>query len=462
MAFKRLTHPEHATKDDATLAAEAKKFFNGQSSVQFVAFMLTLLRDKNPTWWQPKALREFYSETQRLRDLTSRVDIRSRIAKVLTNMPEQAARKVSPDFLASYIETVLEADKTDVDFENAFAPEELALYGDAPAYFFRFMDVFPWDQNTDQNREIVNALIQDLLNSRATPENKLAKPILSEWDVLNAIPGIIVMDRLPLKQRAIIFDAIIAQEKGTPREVFHAKQILAAVPLEMFVKYVHLDELREVFVVATKALGFERPVVEKPAETPPATPAEPEKAPETSGVKASEPSTPDEGWTRLDTNRAASQPEIVLSNPQADSSDGPAVTVSVNEIDLPDLGLEPVIPELKPSLPRPVAETKTLDALKTQLVEGNLLAPTNNLLDGTWPALEENARAAMWLILRALNPEQFAKDDEWTEYDFRTQCDALFTELDRHGGELRSLSRKLRSSRPGHRPPPLPPKFPTK
>jgi hypothetical protein len=121
-------------RTDAELGAEAGAQLARSPSLQLVAELLGRLREMKLPWWTPQQLRAAYPAAERLSWLASRPDIRQRITTQLTGLAPRAARNKSPAFQAELIDSVVdEGDISVDDFEHAFDPVDLALYGPAPS-----------------------------------------------------------------------------------------------------------------------------------------------------------------------------------------------------------------------------------------------------------------------------------------------------------------------------------------
>ena len=227
--YKPFTHAD-SEKDEATLAQEASNFLARQPVAQFTVELLTTLRELKLPWWTPTQRRTALNETIRMRCLTARPIVRQLITMELTGVLPKAALKMTPDYQAGLIDMSLEEDKTNEDFENAFRPEELALYCDPRDTYTQFMQALPWEDGLKMHRDLIAQLIECLLKDRVTPENKTAKPILSHHDVLSAISRKVWQSRIPIELRVAIDEALLKQEKEKARDPFHAKNILEIVP----------------------------------------------------------------------------------------------------------------------------------------------------------------------------------------------------------------------------------------
>lgn len=252
--LKPLSHLDADKKDDATLRREAEAHFAKSPGVQIVGELLCKLRSRALPWWSPEELRVFWNATERMRWLRERPDLREQITASLTGLPPSAARKKTPEFQGGLLDSFLEdGDVTLRQFEDAFDPIDLAVYGPATAIWRKFRERFPWDQDTAPNQEIVAFLLRALLADKSTQRSASRRPVLSPWEVRTAIPSAAWHARIPLDIRIAVDEARLQREKsGEPFGTAH--ELTIATP-EVIAASVPLRELTCLLDLAQAAMG---------------------------------------------------------------------------------------------------------------------------------------------------------------------------------------------------------------
>src|SRR5690349_7110830 len=107
-AVRPLDHQDPDRKTDETLRNEARAHPAATPSLQLVAELLTRLRVLELPWWTPEMRRERWTATERMRWYRARPDLRQRITSALTGLAPKAARKKTPDFQGSLLDSVID------------------------------------------------------------------------------------------------------------------------------------------------------------------------------------------------------------------------------------------------------------------------------------------------------------------------------------------------------------------
>ncbi len=252
--LKPLVHQDADKKDDATLRREAEAHFAKSPGVQIVGELLCKLRSRALPWWSPEELRVFWNATERMRWLRERADLREQITSSLTGLPPAAARKKTPEFQGGLLDSFLEdGDVTLRQFEDAYDPIDLVVYGPATAIWRKFRERFPWDQDSAQNQEIVAFLLRALLADKSTHRNVARRPVLTPWEVRTAIPSAAWHARIPLDIRIAVDEARLQREKSG--EPFTTAHELAIATPEVIAASVPLRELTCLLDLAQAAMG---------------------------------------------------------------------------------------------------------------------------------------------------------------------------------------------------------------
>lgn len=271
MAQQKLIHNDPAATDEA-LAKAANDHLGKNPQLQVLTELLTKLRELKLPWWTPEQRREALTATDRMRLLVQRPDIRARIMMEVCKSPPKFARRGQPDAQASMLDEFLAEDVSAEDFENAYAPYELVVYGDAAVLFYQFMDAMPFDNDIEVHQALIAAFIESCLNDKREHDKKKSPPVLTHWDVRTAIDPDVWQERIPRELRVAVDKARLDLEKAKPHEKFYARNELDIVGVGNVTKHIPLKLLTGIVEAAAKKMGLERPkppVEEKPpAEVP--------------------------------------------------------------------------------------------------------------------------------------------------------------------------------------------------
>ncbi|GAC1394176.1 MAG: hypothetical protein NVSMB47_02740 [Polyangiales bacterium] len=273
--LKPLTHVDAEKKDDAALRREAEAHFLATPALQVVAELMAKLRARAVPWWSADDQRAWWNATERMRWLRQRPDLRAQITSSLTGLSHAAARKKTPEFQGSLLDSFLEdGDITLRQLDDGFDPVDLVVYGPVGAMWRKFRERMPWDQDTPVHQELVAFLLRALLGARSTLRGATREALLTAWAVRSAIPSGIWQSRIPADVRASIDDARLQREKcGEP---FHAAHELAIATPEVIAASIPLRELAGVLDLAQSALGCDpggstRPPSGRPTREPTVT-----------------------------------------------------------------------------------------------------------------------------------------------------------------------------------------------
>ncbi len=244
-------------RTDAELGAEAGAQLARSPSLQLVAELLGRLREMKLPWWTPQQLRAAYPAAERLGWLASRPDIRQRITTQLTGLAPRAARNKSPVFQAELIDSVVdEGDISVEDFEHAFDPVDLALYGPAAEHWRLFRRRAPWDDDATAHQDLLGWLMGALLADKSSLDGAARRPLLTPLELRTAIDGRVWHTRIPLHVRVAIDDARFAHGRDRPGEPFGAERDLAIATPALIAASIPLVDLKAVLDVAELRLGF--------------------------------------------------------------------------------------------------------------------------------------------------------------------------------------------------------------
>ncbi|MDQ7814361.1 MAG: hypothetical protein RDU25_00950 [Patescibacteria group bacterium] len=260
MPTTKLIHQNPDAPAEA-LAKEAEDFLAQHPELQFMVELLTMLRELKLPWWTPTQRRKAYNATQRMRDVADKW-IRQRVTIELTGALTKAALKMTSDLAAANIDLALEEDKSDEDFENAFKPHELVLYGDAPLFYAQFRQALPWKEGTEVHRELVARLIDLLLKQRAAPdrsETKDLQPVLTHHKVLSAISRTVWQKRIKPEVLEAVDQLLLEKETENPNGPFpYARYVMSVATSDIITRDIDLNDLIGIFEAAEKAMGFEQ------------------------------------------------------------------------------------------------------------------------------------------------------------------------------------------------------------
>ncbi len=270
----RLEHRGSDKKEDDTLAEEAHAHLAKSGPLQLVAELLIKLRGLALPWWTPEQNRVAWRATHRMQWLEQRPDLRQSITSKLTGLAPKAARRLLPDLQASLIDTAIDAGDVSVSqFEDAYAPPDIVVYGPVREYWKAFRASMPWDADTPVHQELIAWLLGAVLADRSLLLDGLVRrtPILTPWHVRTAIEDRVWHTHLPVEVRVAIDRARFARERDQPAQAYHSKDDLEIATPSVITQHIPLAVLIPVMDAAERAMGFEPPaaVVETPAAEPP-------------------------------------------------------------------------------------------------------------------------------------------------------------------------------------------------
>lgn len=245
-------------KPDERLAAEAAAHLSRASGLQLVAELLTRLREMDFPWWTPEQLRQAYPASERMHWLIERPDVRQRITTQLTGLAPRAARNKTVEFQAALIDSVVdEGDISLEDFEAAFEPIDLAVYGPAADFFRLFKKRMPWDDDATPHQDLVGWLIGAFLADKCSLDGTPRAPIFSALAARTAIDGRVWHTRIPLHVRVAIDEARFSAQRERPQEPYGVERDLAIATPALIAASVPLRDLLNVVETAALAVGFE-------------------------------------------------------------------------------------------------------------------------------------------------------------------------------------------------------------
>jgi hypothetical protein len=258
---KPLEHPSNEGEpDDAALTRAAREHLASHGALQLVAELIGKLRQSAPAWWRADKLRERFGAGDRMRWLQQRPDLRQRITTQLTGLVPRTARKKSPEFQASLIDSALEDGDVKVDeFDGAFEPADLAVYGPMDELWRAFRDALPWESGSDGELALVEWLLGALLTSQSGLDGMSRTPILTPLELRAALGPQLWHQHLPIELRVKVDEARIAHEKATPEQPFRADKELELVGIAPLVQAIPLAEWRGVLDAAERAFGVVTP-----------------------------------------------------------------------------------------------------------------------------------------------------------------------------------------------------------
>ncbi len=248
--MRKLLHTDPDSTDNAR-AAEAETFLSEHPELQYVSTCIDLLRKANVDWFTSGQLRDAFPANVRMKWFVDRPDIRQRITTELTGLKAGAARKRSTERQAMDIDDAIGVDCTVQEFDAAFQPDELAVYGDAGAIFKLLLERFPWETNDPLLRELVAMLLDALLEPRGD------KPqIMSHLQMRSALPEEHVQERIPLRVRVAVNRARLEHEAEHPSKPFTAEMELAIMTPVTIAAHLDLLEVYHVFKRAGELMAF--------------------------------------------------------------------------------------------------------------------------------------------------------------------------------------------------------------
>jgi hypothetical protein len=186
---KPFVHADTNNTDDDTLEREARTHLAKSPHLQVVAELVAKLRTSNISWWSATFTRSQWRALPRMQWLAQRADIRQRVTSSLTGLPRKAARSKTPEFQAGLIDAVLDhGDVSGLEFEEAFSPQDLVIYGPAAEIWGQFRQRMPWGDDTEAHQKLVGWLFRILLSEKSTLDvDMLRKPVLTAWVAEHAL-----------------------------------------------------------------------------------------------------------------------------------------------------------------------------------------------------------------------------------------------------------------------------------
>ncbi|MFA5184885.1 MAG: hypothetical protein WC551_00150 [Patescibacteria group bacterium] len=265
---KTLTHADCSKKTDEQLAQEAKAHLAKLPELQVVVEFIQVVRRVDLPELKAEKRRETLTAADRMDAFKDRPDLRQAVTTAIAGVPKNAARKMAPDFQASLIDQVVDAeDKTAKEFDEAFAPEDLTVYLDGSFIMSHYWEPFRWEDDDDPHRDVIASFIESLLADReAHITNGIAKqnhPILMPWDVLSAIDPVIeiVLDKLPSDIQVALFRAWHDKERKNRDNPYHAKDWLEIATPRILAKHIPLANLIGVVKLGLERMKFAAPLI---------------------------------------------------------------------------------------------------------------------------------------------------------------------------------------------------------
>jgi hypothetical protein len=252
---------EAASASDDDLHREARAHLAKSPHLQVVAELLGKLRAQDLPWWTPESLRSTWSAKARMRWYSERPDLRQKITSDLTGLPPFTSRVKTPDFQAELLDAVL--DNGDIgagQFDHAFNPSDMVVYGPAEHMWTAFRERMPWSEESPVHQRLVAWLLRTLLSDRSSMEAMPRKPILTPWEVRAAIDPMVWQTRIPADVRAAVDDARLRQERSRARETFTTRQELLICTPDHIAASVPLVDLEGVIAAAERNMGFGAPM----------------------------------------------------------------------------------------------------------------------------------------------------------------------------------------------------------
>ncbi len=280
-SVERLEHRGIDKKEDDALVEEAHAHLAKSGPLQLVAELLIKLRGLQLPFWTPEQNRVAWRAAHRMQWLEQRPDLRQQITTKLTGLAPKAARRLSSELQASLVDTSIDAGDIDVaQFDEAFAPPDLVVYGPVREFWKSFRASMPWDQDSPVHQELVAWLLGALLADRSLLLDGLVRrtPILTAWQVRSAIEDRVWHTHLPVEVRVAIDRARFARERDQPGQPFHARDDFEIATPAVITQHIPLAVILPVMDVAERAMRFDppTPAVETTngaAAEPPAAPA---------------------------------------------------------------------------------------------------------------------------------------------------------------------------------------------
>ncbi|HHO53774.1 MAG TPA: hypothetical protein ENK18_23600 [Deltaproteobacteria bacterium] len=224
---------------------------------QLIALLLRELQEHPKPWWNAELMREAWSTYDRLRWLDAEPDLRAEITHTLAGLPLVAAQTDDIEFQADLIERVLESGAISLQaWEEAFSPELIAAHGPKAAIWQEFREQFPWEDPSEDDRDLLVWLLSELLEERE--EGGRRSSIMSPLYIRSAIDVRIWQECIPLDVRVQVDGRRLRKELEGKH--FTCRDELAVVKLERIVEHIPLEHLRGVFDALERVLpGLAQP-----------------------------------------------------------------------------------------------------------------------------------------------------------------------------------------------------------
>ena len=254
-----LVHAGVASKTDDDLRDEARAHLARHAPLQVVAEVLIRLRGADLAWWTPEQLRARWGAHARLGWFEQRADLRQEITTALTGLVANTARKKPAAFQTDLIDAVIEDSDIGVrHFEGAFDPRDVVVYGPVAEIWNDVIHRIPWEASgADLPPRLVEALLEMLLTDRSAPFGLSRTPVLTPWELRDAIDTRAWQQRLPLDVRVVVEEARLGHDERIPAS-FRARDDGPGAALRAIAEAIPLAELRPAFVAAGEAMGFVR------------------------------------------------------------------------------------------------------------------------------------------------------------------------------------------------------------
>ena len=316
--MNRIQHTHGA--DDQTLAEEEMRYRRSNRAVQIGIQLIEDLRGKYHPGMTYEDMHREFPALRRMQWLEARPDRRQVITTALIGTKPATARKHSIERQAADIEEAIENNDADVEmFDEAFSPDEIAIYGDMQAYWRLFFKTFDWKMESEETCEDNTAywLIRALLEQRDNLES-----VLTHLQVRRAISSVAWNTYLPVEVRAKIDDARNAQLADEPTKVFSAEQELELVDLLVLVEHIPLKHLKPLIKLGIEHMGFTLEDASATATPVDLTSLPPDPLTDEVAPESHKTPVPDAGPTQqVVVPRASRMPSVPLATSGADDDD---------------------------------------------------------------------------------------------------------------------------------------------
>jgi hypothetical protein len=254
-------HAALASKTDEALREEARAHLARHAPLQVVAEVLIRLRGADLAWWTPEQLRARWGAHARLGWFEQRADLRQEITTALTGLVANTARRKPAAFQADLIDAVIEDSDIGVrHFEGAFDPRDVVVYGPVAEIWDEVIHRVPWEASgADLPPRLIESLLEALVTDRSAPFGLSRTPVLTPWELRDAIDTRVWQQRLPLDVRVVVEEARLGHDERIPAS-FRARDDGPGAALRVIAEAIPLAELRHAFVAAGEAMGFVRKI----------------------------------------------------------------------------------------------------------------------------------------------------------------------------------------------------------